>query len=289
MNFRRFSLAKGGRQRNHQDKGNTSIRLPGATPMSTPTATRRHHPEEPCAAVPHGDHRRLTLVRMVAAAHLVAGAVIALSVSGNLALRLDYSGGPMGYYGSQSIGMAGCLHTFTHIRVWSASAFQERLGAYTVWIFRHAQMSREFFGLMVGVHFCLAGLCAAIGYGLWRCQSWARKSCRIMIGVSAAFATTHGVALLAVGFGYLGEGFEILVITAIVAAPILILLRSPSTAALFNRSVSPGPGVAQKRRWWTLTAQWLMAGLVCVFALGLVRLLLFGPLVEIVWAAVLLT
>ena len=260
--------------------------------MSTPTATRRIHPEDPGAAVPPapaGDRRRLTLVRMVAAAHVVAGAVLALSVLGNLALGLNYTGGPMGYYGSESVGLAGRLHNMTHLRVWDASQFWAQFNSYTPWVSRHAQTSLAFFGLMAGVHLGLAGLCAGIGYGLWRRLPWARTADRVMVGVSAASATTHGVVLLASGFVYLAKGLEILAMTAVVAGPILILLRSPRTAALFDPSASPEPRAVQERRWWTLSTQWLVAVLVGIFAFGLVRLLFLGPLVEVIWAGVLVT
>jgi hypothetical protein len=142
---------------------------------------------------------------------------------------------------------------------------------------------------MTGMHVGFAGLCAGIGYGLWRLQPWARTADLVMVGVSAASATTHGVVLLASGFGSVGRGLEILAMTAVVAGPILILLGSPRTAALFNPSAVPAPRAVQGRRWWTLSAQWLVAALVGAFAFGLVRLLFFGPLVEVVWAGVLLT
>ena len=261
--------------------------------MSTPTATRRSHPEDPGAAVPPaptGDRRRLTLVRMVAAAHLVAGAVLALSVAGNLALGLSYTGGPIGFHGgSESVGLASRLHYMTHLRVWDVSRFWAQFNGYTVWVTRHAQTSLAFFGLMAGVHLGLAGLCAGIGYGLWRRLPWAQTADRVLVGVSAASATAHGVVLLASGSGYLAKGLEILAMTAVVAGPILLLLRSPRTAALFDPSASPGPRVVQGRRWWTLSVQWLVAALVGVFALGLVRLLFLGPMVEAVWAVVLVT
>ncbi len=260
--------------------------------MSTSSATRRSHPEDPDAAVPlapTGDRRRLTLVRMVAGAHLVAGVVMALSVVGNLALWLNYTGGPMGYYGSESVGLAGCFHNMTHLRVWDTSHFRAQFNGYSFGVSRHAQTSLAFFGLMAGVHLGLAGLCAGIGYGLWRRLPWARTADRVMVGVSAASATTHGVALLASGFGYAARGLEILAITAVVAGPILILLRSPRTAALFDPSASPEPCVVQERRWWTLSVQWLVAALVGVLAFGLVRLLFLGPLVEVVWAGFLVT
>jgi hypothetical protein len=260
--------------------------------MSTPTATRRSHPEDPSAAVPPaptGDRRRLTLVRMVAAAHLVAGVVMALSVVGNLALRLNYTGGPMGYYGAESVGLAGCFHEMTHLRVWDASAFWAQFYTYSGWLTIHAQTSPTFFGLMTAVHLGLAGLCAGIGFGLWRLLPWARTADRVMVGVSAALATTHGVVLLASGFGYVRWGLEILAMTAVVVGPILILLGSPRTAALFDPSAAPAPRAVQERRWWTLSAQWLVAALVGAFAFGLVRLLFLGPLVEVVWSGVLVT
>jgi hypothetical protein len=111
----------------------------------------------------------------------------------------------------------------------------------------------------------------------------------ILVGVSAAFATAHGFGLLAAGSGYLEEGLQILAIATVFAAPILILLGSSKTAALFEPSASSVPVAAQKRRWWTLSAQWFGAALVCVFTIGLVRLCFVGPLVEVVWAAVLFT
>ena len=258
--------------------------------MSTPTATRRSHPDDPGAAVPPaptGDRRRLTLVRMVAAAHLVAGAVLALSGVGNLALGLGYMGGPMGYYGSESVGLAGCLHNMTHLRVWDVSHFYAQFNSYSFWVSRRAQTSLAFFGLMTGVHLGLAGLCAGIGSGLWRRLPWARTADRVMVGVSAALATAHGIVLIASGFGFVAHGLEILAMTAVVAGPVLILLGSPRTAALFDPSASPGPRVVQERRWWTLSVQWLVAALVGVFSLGLVRLLFLGPLVEVIWAGVL--
>ncbi len=260
--------------------------------MSTPTATRRGHPADPGASVPpapEGDGRRSTLVRMVAEAHLVAGALIALSVVGNLALRLDYTGGPMGYCGSDSLGMASAFRTMSLLRGWDVSEFRARYGAYAFSASRRAQTSPEFFGLMAATHLGLAGLCVGIGYGLRRLLPWARTAALVMVGISTAAATIHGVVMLASGFGYASKGLEILEVTAVVAGTILILLGSPRTAALFDPSAAPGPRAAGKRRWWTLSAQWLGAALVVAFAFGLVRLLSLGPLVEVVWAGVLLT
>jgi len=220
---------------------------------------------------------------MVAAAHLVAGAVIALSVAGNVALQLNYTGGPMGSHGSESVGLAGCFHNMAHLRVWTAAQFGAQFGTYSLWLTRHAQTSHAFFGLMAYAHLGLAGLCGGIGYALWRRLRWARTADLVLVGASAALATTHAVVLLASGFGYAALGIEILAITPLVAGPILMLLGSPRTAALFDPSAAPGPRAAAKRRWWTLSAQWLGAALVVAFALGLVRLLFFGPMVEVVW------
>ncbi len=260
--------------------------------MSTPTETRRTHLEEPGASAPRpsrGDRGRLTLVQMVAAAHLVAGAVIALSVVGNLAFRVNYTGGPMGYHGSESVGLAGAFRTMSRLRAWDASEFRERYGTNALWVSRQAQTNPEFFGLMAGAHLGVAGLCAGIGYGLRRLLPWARTADLVMVGGSAALATTHGAVMLASGFGFVAKGLEILEVVAVVAGPILILLGSPRTAALFDPTTAPEPRAAQERRWWTLSAQWLGAALVVALALGLARLLFLGPLVEVVWAGVLMT
>jgi hypothetical protein len=194
----------------------------------------------------------------------------------------------MGYYGSESVALAGCLHNLAHLRVWNATEFWAQFNSYSVPVSRKAQTSPAFNSLMAGVHLGLAGLCIWIGYGLWRRRPWARTADRVMVGVSAASATTHGAVLLAGGFGSAAKGLEILAITAVVAGPILVLLGSPGTEALFNPSASLGPRAAHERRWWTLSVQWLAAALTGVLAFGMVRLLSLGPLVEVVWASVLM-
>jgi hypothetical protein len=234
--------------------------------------------------VAKGPSRRLALVRMVSAAHLIAGTLIALSVAGNLALGLNYTGGPMGYFGSESVGLAAFLNNTAHLRTWDASQFWALYNNYSFRLYRHAQVSPVFFGSMSVAHLALAGLCAGIGYGLWRRLAWARIADLVMVGVCAASATAHGVALLASGFGYAPQGLQILAITAVVAGPILALLLSPKTTAFFDPSASPETGLVRERRWWSLSVQWLLAALVGVFALGLVWLLFLGPIVEVVWA-----
>jgi hypothetical protein len=110
-----------------------------------------------------------------------------------------------------------------------------------------------------------------------------------MVVASALWATTHGIVLLASGLGQAVEGLEILAITVVVAGPILILLASPGTAVLFSPSTSPRCRSMPERRWWTLSLQWFAAALSVALAFGLVRLLSVGPLVEVVWAGVLMT
>ena len=258
--------------------------------MATPAATSQAHPIAPDADLPPApttNRLRSWLVRMTAAVYLIAGVVMALSVVGNLALGLVYTGGPMGYYGSQSVGLAGYFHTMTHLRVWDASQFWALFGSYSLAFSRKAQTSAAFFTLMACVYIGLAGLCIAIGYGLWRRLPRARAAALILLGVSAGAATTHGVVLLASGFSHAGQSLEILAITAVVAGPILYLLGSPGTATLFHPSASTEARVVRRRRWWTLSVQWLAAALAVFFAFGLVRLLSLGPLVEVVWAGVL--
>ena len=258
--------------------------------MATTAATSQGLPVAPDAAVPPAtttNRLRFWLVRMTATAYLIAGAVMALSVLGNLALGLNYTGGPMGYYGSRSVGLAGYLHTLTHLRVWDASQFWALFGSYSLAFSRKAQTSPTFFTLMACVYIGFAGLWIAIGYGLWRRLPRARAAALVTLGVSAGAAATHGVVLLASGFSRAGEGLEILAITAVVAGPILYLLGSTGTAALFHPSASTEPSVARERRWWTLSLQWLAGALAIILAFGLVQLLTLGPLVEVVWAGIL--
>jgi hypothetical protein len=226
---------------------------------------------------------------MAATAHIITGVFMGLSIAGNMALQLNYTGGPMGYFGSQSVGLAGGLYHVTYLRTWKASEFWSRFGSYSLAVTRKAQTSLEFFALMMVVYLVLAGLLVAIGYGLRRRLPWARIAALIVLGLSTAAATAHGIVLVASGFAHASGGLEILIVTAVVAGPMLFLLSSPRTAALFRSSNSPEGGHLRKRRWWTLSVEWLMTALTVVLAFGLVWLFAIGPLVEIVWAGILMT
>jgi hypothetical protein len=94
--------------------------------MPTPTSRRKSDREEIDAsdsAIAQFPGRRLALVRILAAAYIVAAALIARFVAGNLAQGLAYAGGPMGYFGAQSVGLAGCLNTMPHLNAWDARQF----------------------------------------------------------------------------------------------------------------------------------------------------------------------
>ncbi len=258
--------------------------------MATPTTTLHDDHAEtggPHPAAARVPSRRLALIRMLAATHLLSATLLALSVAGNLALGLNYTGGPMGYFGAQSVGLAGFLNNAAHLGAWDATQFWAKYNNYSFRLYRHAQASPTFFGSMASVHFAFAGLCAGIGYGLWRRRAWARMADLALVGTSAASATAHGVILVVFWSGHSAPGLQALVVTTFVAGPILLLLLSPRTAILFGPSTSPETDLARERRWWTLSFQWLLAVLVGVFAFGIVWLLCLGPIVEFVWAVAL--
>ncbi len=248
--------------------------------------------EGPVAAIapsPKGPSARRTLVAMVAAVHLVAGGMIAASVGMNLALDIGVTGGPMGFYGAESIWLASILRTMSRLHAWDALEFRQRCGGYACFFSRHAQTSPEFHGLIAGVYLGLGGLCGAIGYGLLRRLRWALTAGRILMGGAAGLAAIHGVLLLASRSSLDAEGAEVLAVTAAVAGPILALLFWPGTAALFDPAAAAGAGAKRVRHWWTLSVQWSGAVVVLIFALGLIRILAVGPLVEVVWALILAT
>lgn len=238
-------------------------------------------------ATPRAVGPRPALIRMVAATHLLAAALIAMSVVGNMILQINYMGGPIGFLGARGVGLAGELNTMAHLTAWDAEQFSIRNGAYSMRMTRHAQTSPMFFRSIAGVHLGLAGILAGIGYGLWRRRRWARAAALALMMAAAGIATTHGIILIASGFGLEGLGIEALATVALVAGPVVLVLLLPGTSALFDQAAAPGSCSVRRRRWWSLSFDALLAVVALILASGFVRLLHLGPVVEVIWAVAL--
>ncbi len=253
---------------------------PSRPPLSTESEIARPVPAD---AAP-GAHWRLAVLRSIAAAHFLAGIIEVLKVAGNSLLRLPYTGGPLALPGVETVILAQVVYALSQNSSLDPEAFQLR----THWIVYQAQSTGGFLGDMMAAHIALAALNAALGYGLWRRLNWARWLDAAALGLAGLLAVAHGVALLR--FVGIGPTFGLVAVALplVVAVAIPAFLLSPRTGALFvNRQ--DGPMAPRKRRWWTLSLQWVVGVLVLALSVALLTLFGLGPMVEVVWIAAELT
>jgi hypothetical protein len=222
---------------------------------------------------------RLKVLRSIAAAHLLVGALEFLKVAGNLALNLPYTGGPLALPGVVTVILARALYALSQGPSPNPEAFQLR----THWIEYQAQTTGNFLGAMMAAHVAVGALNAALGYGLWRRLNWARWLGVVALGLAELLAIAHWAALPWVVGRW--PGYAIVVaLLLVVPAPVLAFLISPRTGDLFANRDDALPA-RRKRGWWTLSLQWVVGVLVLALALVLLALFGLGPMVEIVWIA----
>ena len=146
----------------------------------------------------------------------------------------------------------------------------------------------SFLGLMIAAHLAMAMLNVAVGYGLWKRRRWARWLDVAVLSLACCLVLVHGAALLWFSSRWMRLWDSKLIPPLVVAAPILAFLLSPRTGVLFagGNQADRSP---QRRHWWTLSVQWLMALLILAVAAELVELFSFGPMVEVLRLAAELT
>jgi hypothetical protein len=223
------------------------------------------------------------VLRSIAAVHLLAGALELLKVAGNLALRLPYTAGPLALPGLVSVVVARLLYALSQ----TSRPDSNVLEFWTRWIQYQAETTGIFLGVMAAVHIALGVLNVALGYGLWRRLNWARWLDVVVLGLTDLFAMTHFAAFLWV-LWVVGQwpppAYFVVVLPLVVPAPILAFLISSRTGHLFANRDDALPA-RRKRRWWTLSLQWLIGVLVVALALVLMALFAVGPMAELVWIA----
>ncbi len=236
------------------------------------------------AAVAAKSRWRMAVLRGIAAAHVVAGAVELLRVGGNFAMKLPYSGGPLGLTGAKTIFLA----RFIDVGALSLPRDSEAVWLRSDWMVRHAQTMGTFLGIMMAAHIAVGMLNVAVGYGLWKRRRWARWLDVAILSLACCLVLVHGAALLWFSSRWMNLGDPKLIPLLVVAVPILAFLVSPRTGVLFagGNEADRSP---RRRHWWTLSVQWLMALLILAVALVLVELFSFGPMVEVVRLAAELT
>jgi hypothetical protein len=228
---------------------------------------------------------RILVLRSIAAAHFVAGIVEVLKVAGNVVLELPYTAGPLALPGVMTVLLARLVYGLTLSPSADPDAFLRR----TNWIAYQAQTTGNFLGAMIAAHLALGALNAALGYGLWRRLSWARWLDAATLGLAGLFAAAHGAAMIWVRGLWRDFGIITTAPALLVAAPIVAFLLSPLTSVLFVSRDDTPTAPRGKRRWWTLSLQWVVGVLVLALALALLLLLGLGPMAEVVWVAAGLT
>jgi hypothetical protein len=143
---------------------------PGADAMSSSPPSLGSRPELSDSAVAPNSRWRAAVLRGIAAAHIVAGAFDLLSVAGNFAMKLSYSGGPLGFTGARTTYLARFIDGPVLMLPRDYAAFWPR----SEWIVRQAQTTGSFLGIMMAAHLAVAMLNVGVGYGLWRRRRSAR-------------------------------------------------------------------------------------------------------------------
>ena len=224
---------------------------------------------------------RIAVVRHIAAAHVLAGVVEFLRVGGNLALQLPYAGGPLGIVGFFTVTAAQFINSLFLVSPSDPRSFLLR----SQWIARSAGRNHDFLVAMVAAHMSLGVLNLAVSHGLWHRRRWGRRLELVVIGLAGIAAMAHGLAFFLVGGGWTWFGCVPILVSLLVAVPIVVFLQAEGTRVLFTKRLAaeiatPTPS---RRPWWLLSLQWL-GGLLAVFlALGIVLLQSLGPMVEVVW------
>jgi hypothetical protein len=227
---------------------------------------------------------RVTVLRSIAAAHVLAGILELLKVAGNIALKLPYTGGPLAVPGVVSVIVARVVYAVSQGVSRDPQVFDLR----THWIGDQAQSTGSFLGAMMAAHIALGALNAAVGYGLWRGLNWARWLDVAALGVSGLLVVAHGAGLLWFSGNLPSSELVAVALPPLVAAAIVAFLLSPRTGALFvNRD--DDLTAPRKRRWWTLSLQCVLSVLVLAMSLILLALFALGLMAEVVWLAAELT
>jgi hypothetical protein len=243
---------------------------------------------------------RLAMLRSIAAAHVLAGALEFLKVAGNLLLRLPYTDGTLALPGRATVLLARVLYDLSQGQPLASPNWVAR----TEWIRVQADTTGSFLVAMMAAHTVLGMLNVGLGLGLWRRQSWARWLDVVALGLATLFAVAHLAAwfrvsghgticeVLAVWFWVSGHGTisELIVEALRLVAPAFILafLISPRTGDIFAIRDDALPA-RRKRQWWTLSLQGGIGILTAVLGLILVALFDLGPMAEIVGIAAQLT
>ena len=230
-------------------------------------------------AFQHGQRVRLAMLRHLAAAHALAGVIELLRFGLNLALRLPYTGGPMGILGALTVAIAQCLYSLSLGSGLAPTDFWFRSN----WIRTTATANHDFFVAMMGAHLAIGFLNLIVGHGLWHRRRWGWWADVCVISLAGFLAIAHLIALL------MSPGMPMfllapVLVSVFVAVLILPFLLSRKTRTLFtNQELMEQPAIPQRRPWWLLSLQWLGALLAVILAVGIVLLFSLGPMVEIVW------
>jgi hypothetical protein len=252
--------------------------------MSSSPPSLRSRPElsdSAAVAVAPNSRWRAAVLRGIAAAHIVAGAFDLLRVAGNFAMKLSYSGGPLGFTGARTIYLARFIDGPVLMLPRDYAAFWPR----SEWIVRQAQTTGSFLGIMMAAHLAVAMLNAGVGYGLWRRRRWARWQDVAMLSLAGCLALAHGATLIWLSDRWMQLWNPELFAPLVVAVPIVAFLVSRRTGVLFAGG-NEADRTPRRRHWWTLSVQWFLALLILPVAWELVELFSSGPMVEVVRIAV---
>jgi hypothetical protein len=226
------------------------------------------------------DPWRIGVVRHLAAAHAIVGAMELVRIGGHLAIQWPYTAGPLGLLSALTVLVARFLYT---LAVPSPSDPTRSYGFYSGWIANCAGGNHDFLVAMVAVHAAFGLVNLAQGHGLWHRRWWARPAEIVTVGLAGLAAFAHGAACLVVGGDWSTPGWASVLVSLLVAGPSVAFMLSRRTRALFVNPHLQGTSSRGHRPWWLLSLQCLAAFLVLVQAAGLLLLFSLGPFAEIVW------
>jgi hypothetical protein len=127
------------------------------------------------------DPWRIGVVRHLAAAHAIVGAMELVRVGGHLAIQWPYTAGPLGLLSALTVFVARFLYS---LFVTSPSDPTRSYGFYSEWIANCAGGNHDFLVAMVGVHAAFGLVNLALGHGLWHRRWWARPAEIVTVGLA---------------------------------------------------------------------------------------------------------
>ena len=204
---------------------------------------------------------------------------------GNLALGLPYTGGPLGIVGFITVTAAQFINSLFVVSTSDPMSLSLR----SQWIARSAGWNHDLLVAMMAAHLSLGVLNLALGHGLWHRRAWGRWLELAVIGLAGIAAMAHGLAFFLVGGRWTWFGWMPILVSLLVAAPIVGFLRSEHTRALFTNRQTAEVATPRRRPWWLLSQRWLGGLLVVALAMGIVLLFSLGPFVEVVLLSAYLT